>query len=142
MNKSRNQDILQHFLGADSWEERYKKIIQLGEELPSFPDSDKQDKLLVKGCQSQLWIKAEEDKKGNLVFTGDSDALISKGILALMILFYSKRSPSDILKGEQASFFKDLDLNQHLSLHRAQGLTFLQKQILSYAKASYLLQKF
>ena len=142
MSKGRNQDILKHFLEKDSWEERYKKIIQLGEELPSFPDSDRQDKLLIKGCQSQLWLKSEEGEKGHLVFTGDSNALISKGILALMIAFYSSRSPSDILKGEQASFLKDLDLNQHLSMHRAQGLAFLQKQILSYAKASFLLQEF
>ena len=138
MSASRNQKVLLHFSNIDSWEERYKKIINLGKNLPLFPESDKEDKWLVKGCQSQLWLKPELLQQ-KLIFTGDSDALISKGILALMILFYTDKTPAEILE-HRASFLADLGLSQHLSPNRAHGLASLHRQILNYAKTFIMLQ--
>lgn len=139
MKQSRNLEVLEQFENLHSWEDRYGKIISMGRELPSFPEQDKEDKWLVKGCQSRLWLKPEF-KNGKIIFSGDSDALISKGILALMIFFYSNRAPSDILE-DKASFLTKLDLNQNLSSHRAQSAASLNKQILQYAQVFILVKK-
>ena len=137
----RNQKILNLFL-ASSWEEHYKKIIALGKELKPFPTEDRTEKLLVRGCAAKVWLKAALNTKGEVVLSGDGEreALISRGILALMLIFYSKRLPEDILKSEPL-FLKELDLHRHLSSRRSNGLNALIKQIKSYAKVFLLLSK-
>ena len=102
----RNDQILKQFEKTKTWEEKYKKIIELGRKLPAFDEEFKEDKWLIKACQSPLWLKVEE-KKGKLHFTGDSEALISKGLLALAIEFYTNKSPQEILM-EKPSFIKKL----------------------------------
>ncbi len=134
----RNKEIMKHFPDSSSWEERYKKIISLGKELSHFKEEDKKPNLLISSCQSRLWLKAELNKKREVVFTGDSDGLITKGLLAIMITFYSHQRPEDILK-LKPEFLKELDFSQYLSLKRTNGLQSLLDQIRNYAKVFSLL---
>ena len=131
---------MSHFSPQALWEENYKKIIELGKKLPVFDTTDKQEKWLIKACQSPLWLKVKLDSSGELVFTGDSEGLISKGLLALIIEFYSHRKPEEILKA-QPQFIQDLDLTQYLSVRRTNGLQAILNQILQYAKAFIILSK-
>ncbi len=133
--------ILKHFPLKNSWEENYRKIIDLGKKLPKFNEEDKLDKWLIKACQSPLWLKAEKDDSGYLIFTGDSTGLISKGLLSIIIEFYTNRKPADILR-DRPIFIEKLELSQYLSARRANGLQSLLDQILQYAKAySIILQQ-
>jgi len=136
---NRNTDIINLFEKSVSWEEKYQKIISLGKHLPFFPEENKTDNLLITACQSRLWLKADLNQKGQVIFTGDSEGLITKGLLAIMIQFYSGQTPEDILKS-QPYFLKTLNLSQYLSLNRTNGLQSLIHQIQSYAKAFMLLQ--
>ena len=120
------------------WEEKYRQIIQLGQRLPPFPESERRPSLIVKGCQSRLWLKAAQNKGGLLALSGDSEGLISKGLLALSIAFCSGKSPKKVLE-ESLCFIDDLDLPGGLTPGRANGLLALKRQILSYAKAFELL---
>ena len=129
----RNQKVMNHLSEGISWEEKYKKIISLGKELPIFDDGDKKPEFLIRSCQSRLWLKAELNEKGEVVLRGDSDGLITKGLLAIMIIFYSHQPAKDILKA-QPEFLKKLDLSQYLSLKRTNGLQSLIEQIRNYAK--------
>ncbi len=136
---NRNQKIMKHFPNHFSWKEKYRKIISLGKELPDFNEEDKKSELLIKSCQSRLWLKAELNEKGEVVFTGDSEGLISKGLLAIMIAFYSHQPARDILKSKPL-FLEELHLDQYLSLKRTNGLQALIDQIRNYAKAFSLLE--
>ena len=138
--ENRNQRILNRFSSESSWEERYKIIISMGKALPPFAEKDRLPERLIKGCQSRLWLKAEISGKGEVVFTGDSEGLITKGILALMIDFYSLRSPEEILRSK-ALFLEQLELAQYLSSRRTNGLQSLLDQIKNYAKAFFILSK-
>ena len=137
--EDRNKKVLSFFPLEDSWEKRYSKIIALGRDLPVFSKEDRVSKWLVKGCQSQLWLKPEQSEQGLLIFTGDSDGLISKGILAVMIAFYSHQKPMDILNSE-LKFMETLKLSQHLTPGRTNGLYSLVRQILAYARAFQIMQ--
>ena len=136
----RNQDMLKLFSKSSSWEERYKKIIALGKELKPFPEEERLPELLVKGCVAKVWLKASLNDKGEVELSGDGEreALISRGILALMLAFYSRRRPEDILNNEPL-FLKELELSQHLSPSRTNGLNSLIKQIRYYAQAFLLI---
>ena len=132
----RNQKILGLFPASASWEDRYKKIIALGKEIPPLPEKDRRADRLVKGCAAKVWLKADLNKKGEVIFSGDGEkeALISRGLLALMLLFYSERRPEDILQSEPL-FLNELNLQKHLSSRRTIGLYSLIKQIKLYAQA-------
>ena len=138
----RNQEMLRLFSEVSSWEERYKKIIALGKELKPFPEEERLPELLVKGCVAKVWLKASLNKQGEVELSGDGEkeALISRGILALMLAFYSDRSPEDILTSAPL-FLKELDLSAHLSPSRTNGLNSLIKQIRYYAQAFLLLSR-
>lgn len=140
MISERNQSILKHFPSDNSWEEHYRKIIELGKKLPPFDEQNRQEKWLIKACQSPLWLKVDRNKTGELIFTGDSDGLITKGLLALIIKFYSKRKAEDILK-DRPVFIEKLDLSQFLSSRRTNGLQAILDQILQYARAFLLISK-
>ena len=136
--RDRNQEILRQFPPENSWEANYRKIIHLGKQLPKFPAKDRLEKWQIKACQSPLWLKAELSPKGQALFSGDSEGLISKGLLALIITFYNGQSPKEILQTEP-QFIEKLELSQYLSARRSNGLSAILDQILQYAKAFVVL---
>jgi len=127
------QDVIEEFEFFDSWLEKYEHIIELGKDLPLIPDNLKTVDNLIKGCQSNVWLhaKCEENK---ITFCADSDAIITKGIIALLIRVLDKQSPDDILKAE-LKFIDTIGLTNHLSPTRANGLLGMVKQMKSYAMA-------
>jgi cysteine desulfuration protein SufE len=122
------KEIIEEFeLFGDDWEARYEYLIDLGKSLPLIAQSEKSDNQLIKGCQSKLWLKSSFD--GNLVnFLADSDAIITKGIAALMIRVLSNHSPSEIISAN-LDFINKIGLKEHLSPTRANGLVSLIKQM-------------
>lgn len=127
------ENLVQQFKDL-KWEERYQLIIQKGKELEALPDSEKSDDLKVKGCQSQVWLKADLTPEGKIRFRADSDALIVKGLIAILLQAYSNRTPQEIL-ALQPDFVKEIGLDTHLSPSRANGLFAMIKQIKYYAVA-------
>jgi len=123
-----------------SWEEKYKNIISMGKALPSLPEDHKTSALLVKGCQSQVWLKPELTDEGRVLFTGESDSIIVQGLLALILSVYSDQTPDSILS-TPPTFLEELGLKKHLTPNRANGVYAMVKQILYYAQAFKLLQK-
>lgn len=118
------------FLG-DSWEDKYAHIIALGKELPTFPEEHKNEATRVHGCQSQVWLLPNFDGTV-LTFNTDSDALIVKGLTALLVRVYSGKTPSDILQ-TPIDFIQKIGLDSHLSMNRANGLSAMVKKIQHYA---------
>lgn len=122
------------FLSESDWEARYKRVIDMGKALPEMPADYKQDKFLVKGCQSQVWLHAALGADGRIVFYGDSDAVIVRGLVACLIHVYSGSAPDEILS-VSPQFLKDIGFESHLSPSRANGLNSMVKQIYMYATA-------
>lgn len=115
-----------------SWEDRYKKIIALGKQLPDLSEELRTEEAKVKGCQSQVWLHAKLDDQGRIQFQGDSDALLVKGLVALLLKIYSNSSPSEILS-TPPEFLKALGFEGNLSPSRANGLFSMIKQIRNFA---------
>jgi len=136
----KQNQILHEFKNFDSWEPKYKHIIQLGKNLQAMPEEHKTENFKLKGCQSQVWLfaKLNDDKK--IEFLADSDALIVKGLIALLLRVYSNEFPTDILKNPP-KFIHEIDLGTHLSPSRASGLNSMIKYIMNYALAFDLMQK-
>lgn len=134
------QQIEADFQKISDWEKKYEKIIQLGKAWPGMPEELKTEDQKIKGCQSQVWIKAE--LKGDRVqFLGDSDALLVKGLVALVISVYNNETP-EVLLATEPSFLKNIGLDSGLSPSRANGLYSMIKQIKYYATAyQYLLNQ-
>jgi cysteine desulfuration protein SufE len=132
------QKIIQDFKACSDWEKKYEKLIQIGKQYQGLPDSEKSEDLKIKGCQSQVWIKAE--LVGDRVrFQADSDAILVKGLVALVLNIYSDETPDDILNTEP-SFLKDIGLDVGLSPSRSNGVYSMVKQVKYYATAyQYLL---
>ncbi|RLA63642.1 MAG: SufE family protein [Epsilonproteobacteria bacterium] len=130
---SRVDTLVNEFKEIDSWEDKYKHIIQKGKALDNLGDSYKEDKFLVKGCQSKVWFHAEM-KDGVVYFQGDSDAAIVRGVVALLLYVYSGSSPDEIL-ATRPTFLEDIGLREHLSMSRSNGLSAMLKQISLYAIA-------
>ncbi|MBC7753261.1 MAG: SufE family protein [Moraxellaceae bacterium] len=116
------------------WELKYEKIINLGKKWPGLSDEFKTDDLKVKGCQSQVWLKADLSPDGKIDFRGDSDAILVKGLVALVITIYNHESPDEILTYEP-DFLKEIGLDTGLSPSRSNGLYSMIKQIKYYAMA-------
>jgi cysteine desulfuration protein SufE len=134
------QEMIAKFSKINDWEQKYEKLIELGRAWPGMPEELKNEDLKVKGCQSQVWIKAEL-KDGKIHFIGDSDAVIVRGLVALVLSVYSGQSPEEIIKYD-AGFLKDIGLDSGLSPSRTNGLYSMIKQIKYYATAfAYLLSK-
>jgi cysteine desulfuration protein SufE len=125
--------IAREFNLFEDWTERYKHIIKLGSKLTPLDSSKKIDSNIVKGCQSQVWLHAELND-GRIVFEADSDAAITKGLVALMVRMYSHQTPTDILETEP-TFITEIGMNEHLSPTRANGLASMVKQMKIYALA-------
>lgn len=134
MVRERIDHLIKDFSALNAWEDRYKKIIALGKALPELPDSLKTEEAKVKGCQSQVWLHAKLDDKGQIVYQGDSDALLVRGLVALMLGVYSEASPKEIL-GNPPDFLKQLGFEANLSPSRANGLYSMAKQIRHFATA-------
>lgn len=133
--------IKHDFQTLQSWEDRYQKIISLGKELPPMEASLQTDDNKVRGCQSQVWLSVQVLEGQFLHFTADSDALIVKGLVALLLYVYQDLTPSEILS-TSPQFLKDLGLEQHLSPSRTNGLQSMLKQIQYYAAAYQHLLKY
>lgn len=133
--------IIQDFSGAVDWEQKYEKIIEYGKAWPGLDEASKIEDLKVKGCQSQVWIKAELTADKKIVFRGDSDAIIVKGLVSIVLQIYSDETPEVILKTEP-DFLKQMGFDTGLSPSRTNGLYSMIKQIKYYATAfQYLLSK-
>lgn len=126
------QSIIDDFSMLDEWLDKYEYIIELGKKLDSFPESKKTDDRLIKGCQSRVWLDWEV-KNGKLYFAADSDAIITKGIISLLISVYSGRSAEEIA-GDDFSFLEELGLKENLSPTRANGLESMVETIKRAAK--------
>ena len=126
------QSIIDDFSMYDEWLDKYEYIIELGKKLDSFPENKKTDDRLIKGCQSRVWLDWEV-KDGKLYFTADSDAIITKGIISLLISVYSGRSAEEIA-GDDFSFLEKLGLKENLSPTRANGLESMVETIKRAAK--------
>lgn len=128
------QEIIKEFASFGTWEEKYKHIIKVGKKLESLPEDLKIEDLKVKGCQSQVWLKADLSPEGLILLRADSDAVIVKGLIGLLLRVYSGQKPSEVLN-VQPSFIEEIGLASHLSASRANGLLSMVKQIKYYAKA-------
>ena len=127
------EEIVDEFSMFDDWMQRYEYMIELGKSLPRISDEFKTDEYLIKGCQSKVWVHAEmEDDK--VVFTADSDAIITKGIIGILIRAFSHQKPADILSAK-TDFIDEIGLKDHLSPTRANGLVSMIKQLKLYALA-------
>ncbi|MFA7445044.1 MAG: SufE family protein [Flavobacteriaceae bacterium] len=131
--KEVQDEIIDEFSMFDDWTERYEYIIELGKNLPIIDQKYKTDDYLIRGCQSKVWLNAEE-KNGKIVFTADSDAILTKGIIAIMIRVFSGQNPKEILDAS-TGFVDQIGLKEHLSPTRANGLVSMIKQIKMYALA-------
>ena len=127
------QEIIEEFKLFDNWIDKYDYLIDLGKSLPKIDESEKTLENIITGCQSQVWLNAKK-KDNNIVFTADSDSIMTKGIIAILIRVLSHQKPNDIINAK-LDFIKKIGLNEQLSQTRANGLTSMIKKIKIYALA-------
>ncbi|MBK19202.1 MAG: Fe-S metabolism protein SufE [Rhodospirillaceae bacterium] len=127
------QSIVDEFSLFDDWVDRYEYIIELGKGLDGLPEECQTEQYRVKGCQSQVWFRAQDDA-GRIVYEADSDAMIVRGLIALLLRVYSGRLPDEILS-TPPDFFDAIELGSHLSGNRANGLRAMVNHIHSYASS-------
>lgn len=126
-------EIIEEFSGLDDWMDRYQLLIDMGGETEPLHDSDKVEQNLIDGCQSRVWLVCDE-KEGRLYFRAESDALIVKGIVTLLIRVLSGHTPDEILDAD-LYFIEKIGLREHLSPTRSNGLLAMLKQMRAYAMA-------
>jgi cysteine desulfuration protein SufE len=126
------ENIVEALSFFDSWEDRYKYIIDLGKELPALPADDRTDENLVRGCQSQVWLTHREEG-GKLYFEADSDAFIVRGLLGVVLAAYNARTPQQIQSFDITAYFDSLNLLKHLSATRGNGLQAMVQRIKALA---------
>jgi cysteine desulfuration protein SufE len=131
--KEIQEEIIDEFSMFDDWMERYEYIIDLGKSLPLIDTAYKLDENLIKGCQSKVWLYSKLENE-HLIFTADSDAILTKGIVALLLRVFSDQKAEDILAADM-KFIDEIGLREHLSPTRANGLVSMLKQIKLYAIA-------
>lgn len=127
------EEIVDEFSMFDDWMQRYEYMIELGKSLPLIDEQYKTDDNIIKGCQSKVWVHAELDND-KLIFTADSDAIITKGIIAILIRTFSNQKPQAIIDAN-TGFIDEIGLKEHLSPTRANGLVSMVKQLKLYAVA-------
>jgi cysteine desulfuration protein SufE len=127
------EEIVEEFSGFDEWLDKYSYLIELSSELPEIDPKHRTDQYIIKGCQSRVWVDAEF-RDGKVYYTADSDAIITKGIITLLIRVMSGQTPDDILASE-LSFIDRIGLKENLSPTRANGLLAMIKQMKIYALA-------
>lgn len=131
--KEIQEEIIDEFDLFDDWMERYEYLIELGKSLPIIDQEHKQDENIIKGCQSKVWLYSEMNQN-KINFTADSDAILTKGLVALLLRVFSNQTPEDILLAD-THFIDQIGLKDHLSPTRANGLVSMLKQIKLYAIA-------
>jgi len=131
--EERQQEIISEFSMFTDWMEKYEYIIELGKDLPLIGEQYKTDNNLIRGCQSRVWLHAEM-KDDKIIFTADSDAIITKGLVALVVRVLSNATPQAINDAD-LFFVKEIGLNEHLSPTRSNGLASMIKQMKMYAFA-------
>jgi cysteine desulfuration protein SufE len=131
--RDKEQEIVEEFQSLSNWRDRYRRIIELGRDLPELPEEFRVDKFKVKGCQSQVWLHPRLED-GNVYFDADSDAAIVRGLIAIILHVYSGHPPDAILAAEP-EFIDDIGLSEHLSQTRSNGLSAMLKQLRMYAFA-------
>jgi cysteine desulfuration protein SufE len=131
--KDIQNEVVDEFSMFEDWMQRYEYMIELGKSLPLIDEQYKTDDYIIKGCQSKVWVHAgmQDDK---VIFTADSDAIITKGIIAILIRVFSNQRPQEILKAN-TDFIDEIGLKEHLSPTRANGLVSMIKQLKMYALA-------
>lgn len=127
------QQIIDEFANFDEWLDKYSYLIELGKDCPVIDEKDKTESNLIKGCQSRVWLSCTV-RDGRLYFRADSDAVITKGIIALLIRTFDGQTPKDVLDAD-LHFIDEIGLKEHLSPTRSNGLTSMLKQIKMYALA-------
>lgn len=130
--EEKKQEVLADFSLYEEWLDKYEYLIELGKSLPPFPEEKKTEENLIKGCQSRVWLSAEE-KDGKLFFDADSDAIITKGIISLLVSVYSGRSRTEIA-ADDFGFIAEIGLKENLSPTRANGLASMIETIKNLAK--------
>lgn len=125
--EEKQQEIIQDFAIFDDWMEKYEYIIELGKELPLIDEKSKSDDKLIEGCQSRVWLDSKIEN-GKMYFYADSDAVITKGIIGLLIRVLNEEAPETIAKAD-LHFIKDIGLQEHLSITRSNGLASMVKKI-------------
>lgn len=131
--KDIQEEIVDEFSMFDDWMQRYEYIIELGKNLPLIKEESKIEENLIKGCQSKVWLQGEQNGD-KIVFTADSDAILTKGIIAILIRVFSNQTPKDIIDANM-DFIDEIGLKEHLSPTRANGLVSMIKNIKMYALA-------
>lgn len=131
--KDIQEEIVDEFSMFDDWMQRYEYIIDLGKNLPLIKEEFKVEENLIKGCQSKVWLQGEQNDD-KIIFTADSDAILTKGIIAILIRVFSNQTPKDIIDADM-SFIDEIGLKEHLSPTRANGLVSMIKNIKMYALA-------
>jgi cysteine desulfuration protein SufE len=127
------QNLIEDFSFFEDWTQKYEYMIELSKSLDKMDDSLKNDNNLIKGCQSKVWLNAEL-KNGKINFQADSEAIITKGIIAILLMVFNNKKPDQIIKSD-VSFIEKIGLKEHLSPNRANGLYSMIKQIKYYAIA-------
>lgn len=130
--EEKKQEVLADFSLYEEWLDKYEYLIELGKGLPPFPEEKKTEENLIKGCQSRVWLSAEE-RDGKLYFDADSDAIITKGIISLLVGVYSGRSRAEIA-ADDFGFIAEIGLKENLSPTRANGLASMIETIKNLAK--------
>ena len=125
-------EIIEEFTSFDDWMDRYSLLIDYGNGLEAFPQEDKTDQNLIEGCQSKVWFTAKM-KNGKIIYQGDSDAILVKGIVALLIRVLSGHTPAEIVNAD-LFFIDEISLREHLSPTRSNGLNAMLEQMLAFAK--------
>ena len=133
------EEIREEFAMFDDWEDRYNYLIDLGKDLPLIDPEKKTDERIIKGCQSRVWLDANATADGRIMYTADSDAIITKGLISLMVRVLSDQPAEDIAQTE-LSFIDDIGLKEHLSPTRSNGLVSMISQMKRYA-IQYLASK-
>lgn len=127
------ESVVDEFSLFEDWMERYEYIVELGKNLPGLPEEMKTEQFRVKGCQSQVWFVADQ-RDGRIYFDADSDAIIVRGLIALLLRVYSGRTPEEIIS-TPPDFFDAVELGSHLSGNRANGLAAMVNHIQSYGES-------
>ena len=133
--EEKKQQVIEDFSLYDEWLDKYEYLIELGKSLAPFPEEKKTEDRLIKGCQSRVWLDSEL-RDGRLYFSADSDAIITKGIISLLIDVYSGRTPEEIA-ADDFGFVADIGLKENLSPTRANGLVSMIDQIKALAQLSF-----
>ena len=132
--QDKQDEIVSEFSEIDDWMDRYGYIIDLGNSLPPIAEELKTPDRLIEGCQSRVWLDATLTPEGRVQYTADSDAIIVKGIISLLVSVLNDHTPDEILNAD-LHFIKDIGLSEHLSPTRSNGLVAMLKQMRAYAAA-------